>query len=372
MVSDAGSIHTKRWVSSLVAKGVDVALFSITPVSDDFYEKTSCRCYSMDLFDYKGKTFGAVRGLLGHFDAVRFLKRVISLEKPDILHAHYATSYALVAALTGFHPFIVSVWGSDVYEFPYKSRTNAFAVRYILSRADKVLSTSSRMAVQTSLFYDGDIEITPFGVDTDLFCRAKKTPSAVSGKSSDDTFVFGTVKTLSGKYGIDILLRAFARLQEMLSGDERRTRLEISGKGKDREKLESMAAELGIADKVVFRGFVPHEMLPEVFSRLDVAVFLSREESFGVAAVEAMSCSCPVVVSDADGFTEVVENGVSGLIVPREDYDAAARAMLRLMNDSKLRENLGNNARLRVEKYYRWEDNVMTMKNIYEKVIRES
>ena len=175
LVSDAGSIHTRRWASSLEDAGLDMVLFSITPADEDWYCRKGIKIYVFDLFGYKkkknsfNKKKNLVASLTAHAGAVRALRTVIRKEKPDILHAHYATSYGLVAALSGFHPFVVSVWGSDIYEFPRQSAVNRMAVKYILGRADRVLSTSCAMAAETARYCRGDIGITPFGVDTDIF-----------------------------------------------------------------------------------------------------------------------------------------------------------------------------------------------------------
>ena len=253
MVSDAGSIHTERWTAALKDAGVDVVLFSITPVPDGFYEKKSIKVYFFDLFGYKKKKNPAVFSrFFSHSRAVSYLKKVISSEKPDILHAHYATSYGLVAALSGFHPFIQSFWGSDVYEFPKLSRLNRLALGYILKKADRVLSTSRAMAAEIGKYYKGSVGITPFGVDTDVFCPAIRVPCGQTGESGS-RIVFGTVKTLSYRYGMDILIRAFARMRRELpgrwtgKGEVPQTELVIAGKGPDADKLKRMAEMRALA-----------------------------------------------------------------------------------------------------------------------------
>ena len=145
MVADARSIHTRRWAVSLSQRGVDVVLFSLYPTTDCFFENHIIPYYEYDLFRYK-KINGIRRlnGLIGmHCDAVRRLRKIITDEHPDIVHAHYATSIGLVAALSCFHPFLISVWGSDVYEFPFQSLVNRFSLKYIFRKADRILSTSN-------------------------------------------------------------------------------------------------------------------------------------------------------------------------------------------------------------------------------------
>lgn len=363
IVSDARSIHTKRWASSLKDEGIEIVLYTINPPSDDFFEKKGIKLYCYDLFAYKEKRgiISGIDGAIAHFNALHYLKRAIRIEKPDILHAHYATSYGFLAALTGFRPFIISVWGSDVYEFPYKSALNRKVVELTLRRADRILSTSENMAEQTRKFCNRDIGITPFGVDTSVF---KPQGERDYGKKE---IVFGTVKTLSKKYGIDILIKAFAIVVSKM--EDLNCRLEIVGKGEDRNYLEQLCEDFELSDRITFRGEITHDKLPETYAGFDIALFLSREESFGVSAVEAMACGCPVITSDADGFREVVESGTTGIIVPKNNPEAAAEAMIRLAKDPALRKRYGISARERVERMYEWKENVKRMVEEYRNIL---
>lgn len=360
MTADARSVHTRRWAVSLQAGGVDIVLYSLYPPHDNFFEEHGIRLYVFDLFTYKQlKGIWSVISMISkHREAVRYLRSVIDSESPDILHAHYATSFGLIAALSGFHPFIISVWGSDVYEFPNKSFLNRQSVKFIMRRADRILSTSHIMACRTALYTSKPISVTPFGVDTSLFRK-------LSVNRAGD-FVVGNVKTLSPKYGIDVLIRAFKIVRER--NPRLRMSLVIVGDGPCRKEYEDLAAGLGISGDVKFIGKVRNDLLPEYYNSFSVAVSLSDSESFGVVAVEAMACECPVVVSDADGFTEVVEDGVTGFIVPRRNPEAAAAAIQKFIDNPRLREKIGAAGRARVSGLYDWKDNVALMIDIYSEV----
>lgn len=361
MVSDARSVHTRRWSLSLVERGIDLVLFSINPAGDDFYERHGIRCRTFDMFAYKRNGGGAFAAMCSHMRAGLELRRMLKEEKPDILHAHYATSYGFLASLSGFHPFVLSVWGSDIYEFPRKSVLNRLSVKFMLRRADRVLSTSRVMAEEASGYFKGDIGITPFGVDTALFRRK----SEYSRSTGERRFVFGTVKTLSPKYGIDLLIKAYSMMRRHMP--ELYSLLVIAGDGPSCGELKKLAEECGFADEIRFMGHVDNGRLPEVYSSFDVAVFLSREESFGVAAVEAMSCGCPVIVSAAPGLVEVTGNGEAGVVVPCEDAEAAADAMCRLVSDPPMRKKLSEAGRSRVESLYDWDSDVSLMIGEYVK-----
>lgn len=363
MVADARSIHTRRWAVSLSHRGVDVVLFSLYPTTDCFFENHIIPYYEYDLFRYK--KLNGIRRLNGlivmHCDAVRRLRKIITDEHPDIVHAHYATSIGLVAALSCFHPFLISVWGSDVYEFPFQSLVNRFSLKYIFRKADRILSTSNVMSRQVSRFTSKKVLITPFGVDTELFRQLSST-------DCDRGFVVGNVKTLSPKYGIDVLIRAFKIVHDSNPGIS--TRLVIVGDGPCREEYEQLAVSLEIGDSVSFAGCIDNSILPRFYNSFSVAVSLSRQESFGVVAVESMSCGCPVVVSDADGFKEVVQDGVTGFVVRRDDPQAAAAAIQRFIDNPSLRTIMGTSGRARVKSMYDWNDNVSTMLDIYRDVLR--
>lgn len=354
ILSAAESVHTKRWCAALVEKGIQLSLFCFDQIlSKDFYNSLGVKVYSCGI-KHLGQ-YSKSKYIL----SLRYLKKVISQESPDIVHAHYASSYGFLGALCGFHPFIISVWGSDVYDFPNQSWLFKRMLKYSLSKADRVLSTSHVMAKETKKYTDKLIDITPFGVDINLF-----KPLNVTKK---DKFIVGNVKTLAPKYGIDILIRAFNVI--LRSNPNQKMILRIIGDGPCRKQYENLVQDLGITENVEFLGKVPNSELPSYYNSFSVSVSVSNSESFGVVAVEAMACCCPVVTSDADGFTEVVENGITGYIVPKRDVLATAEAIQKFIDDPSLKETMGNAGRMRVKKLYDWNKNVDTMVNIYHNVV---
>lgn len=295
-----------------------------------------------------------------YFKAIRLLRQQVHRFKPDFLHAHYACSFGLIGALAGFHPYVLSVWGSDVYNYPRQGSIYRHLLTFTLKKSDYILSTSHCMARETNKYTPKPICVTPFGVDMLRFA-----PMSVADKPA--AFVVGNVKTLKHCYGIDTLIRAFAIVHHHHPKTD--MRLLIAGTGPDKEQLETLCNTLGIRHLVDFLGYIPNAELPKLYAKFDVSVSLSREESFGVVAVEAMSCGCPVVTSDAEGFCEVVNNGVTGYIVPKDNPEAAAEAIVRLIDNPQIRASMATAARQRVAELYDWERNVDTMMAIYQRVI---
>ncbi len=272
--------------------------------------------------------------------------------------------------MSGFRPYVVSVWGSDVYDFPANSRLNRQLVAANLSAADWVCSTSEIMAKQTASLCPGIeyISVTPFGIDVNAF---QPKPESKDPK----VITIGTVKTLAPKYGIDILIRAFARVREQLARTDSehagRLRLLIVGAGPQRLPLETLAGELNVAGVTTFAGGVPHAEVADYLHRLDVYVAVSRFESFGVAALEASACGLPVVVSNVGGLPEVVVDEETGFVVERESVLATTAAIARLLDAPALRARMGEAGRNHVLAHYDWEKSVDRMEEVYARVLAE-
>lgn len=359
-MTNQGSIHAVRWANALVERGHEIHLVTCHEAGGALFSEVS-----VHKLGYKPP--------FCYYLARKNLRRLLREIKPDLLHAHFASGYGTLGRLACYHPYILSVWGSDVYDFPHRNRWNMHTLRKNLEAADKICSTSQAMANHTnSLGAEiAGICITPFGIDAKQF-----TPERA--KENDAWITVGTVKTLTDRYGIDVLIKAFAKARQLVAENDealsRKMRLRIVGGGDKRSEYENLATTLGIGDSTTFIGAVSHDKVPSELHELDIYVALSRSESFGVAVLEASATGLPVVVSDVGGLPEVVEENETGLIVKTEDIEAAADAINKLVLDPQLRERLGKAGRELVMKKYEWQSNVTQMESIYSEVLaaRES
>jgi glycosyltransferase involved in cell wall biosynthesis len=364
LLSNANSIHTKRWVTSLAQRDIEICLFSLEKNNDHEYLKFS----NIIIVDGKFQNNLSKEGGISKITLVQYLPKLlqtIKMFKPDIVHAHYATSYGLLGALSCFKPFILSVWGSDVYDFPKISFVHKLMFQFNLHRADKILSTSHIMALETKKYTNKQISITPFGIDLSKFAK-----NQIDNGFSSDTIVVGTVKTLSSTYGIDYLIRAFKIVKE--NNPQLLLKLMIVGDGEDKVELKSLCVTLDIFEDVVFVGEINNNLVPNYLNRMDVYVALSISESFGVAIIEASACEKPVVVSNVGGLPEVVDNNKTGFVVESKNPLDAANAIEKLILDKDLRVEMGKSGRKRVRELYNWEDNVSLVVDIYSKFINKN
>ena len=353
LLSAAKSIHTIRWANALAERGHIVALYSM------LQHKSLEGVYLPQIeIHYIKSEFG-----LGYWLGSGQLKKMLAVFKPDILNAHYATGYGTLARKSKFRPLLLSVWGSDVYDFPYFSFIHSAIIKKNLESATCIASTSKAMAEQVKRIYNKGktIYITPFGVDCDNFKKLSNPPQ--------DALTIGIVKALEPKYGVEYLLRAFKILKSRLEKEDKTpingVRLEIYGSGSQLKMLKNLSEELEISECTHFRGSIPNSEVPSAINGMNIfcAPSTLNSESFGVAAVEAMACETPVIVSDADGLNEVTINDITGFVVPKCDYMVLADKLYLLACNPQLCEKMGKSGRQNVLEKYDWKNNVVTMEN---------
>jgi glycosyltransferase involved in cell wall biosynthesis len=345
--SDERSIHTRRWVEGLRRLGIGVDL--ITLIKDP-------------LHDIGGISL-ETKSKLSYFTKIGKLRSIVKSLRPQIFHAHHASSFGFLASFIRHPAKILSVWGYDVITFPYKNIINRSIINRALSPDIFITATSEclREAVLKLKPSMVNIEVIPFGADMDLFKYMERKPS--------HEVVIGIAKSLRPKYGVDILIRAFASLVTK----HKNIRLKIAGKGLYAQEYKNMVKNLGIENSVDFLGFVDHSELPRLFSELDIFVMPSTvdDESFGVAAIEASATGLPVVASNVGGIPEVVVDNVTGYLVEKKNVERLAEAIEILIHDPRLRLEMGKAGREFVEREYVWKDNLAAMKNLYEKILGE-
>ena len=238
--------------------------------------------------------------------------------------------------------------------------------RHLLRRAGRVIAVSQ--AVAESLRGNGVIEsskitVVPNGIDTDRFAR----PAAAAGaRGGDSPVLVGTVGHLSLIKGQDVFVRAAALISARRPG----VHFVVIGEDKSprmgyRKFLEGLVAELGLSGCVRMSGW--QDDIPGVLSSLTLFVSAARSEPFGLSIVEAMAAGLPVVAAASEGASEIIEDGLSGKLVPVGDPESLAEAIDNLLEDPLERSRLGRNALLAARQRY----SLARMASDTERVYRE-
>lgn len=337
-VAPANNYHTKKWANWFHKQGheVHVVSFVFDEIDDVIihYIDTGANADSSDVSKLK---------YLLH---AKTLKKIIKDINPDIVNVHYATSYGTVAALSGIKPYVLSVWGMDIYDFPKKSILHKMMLQFSLKRATLLFSTSKAMAQEGKKYTHKPFEITPFGVDMELFNPDKRTRSEY-----DNRLVLGTIKGLSDKYGISYILKAVKSIEDVVNIP---IELRIAGKGPQEEEYKALAKELQIETITKWLGFISQEDAAKEWANMDIALIPStlESESFGVSAVEAQACGTAVIISDIPGLMETTIPGETSVTVKRMNSDSLAKAIVELCNNPELRKQMSLAGRAFVEREF--------------------
>ena len=346
-IAPADSLHTVKWCKWFINHGHEIHIISFTneKIEGAFMHSINA------VVDTRGTDFDKIK----YLKYARKIRHIVDKINPDIISVHYATSYGTTVALSGLRGYTLSIWGSDVYSFPNKSFFHKALLKFSLSRAEYIFSTSKAMAEEAKKYTKKNIEITPFGVDMKLFSPDRRIRDCNRTEIPKE-FVVGTVKTLTPKYGIDYLIKAVANIHRECPYIP--IRLHIAGCGPYEEEYRELARQLDIDSITTWLGYILQDQAATEWANMDVGVIVSTDdsESFGVSAVEAQACGIPVIISDIPGLMESTYPGVTSLVVPRKDEIALTKAIIQLYENPLLRNEMGMAGRKYVKENYEIDD----------------
>ncbi len=252
----------------------------------------------------------------------------------------------------------------------------------IMGFADRLVAATPVEKAHMTWLYGADpskIEVIPCGVDLSLFSPLPQTAARnhlksdvkLAGRKRMVLFV-GRLEPLKG---IDTLIRAMA----LLAQDYRPENLGLAIVGghakddpgpenKELERLRRLRAELGVTELVTFLGARSQETLPYYYSAADVVVMPSHYESFGMVALEAMACGTPVIASKVGGLASIVQDGVTGFLVPHDDPTALAHKIGLILKNEALRQKLGQAAAQGAQRYS-WTTVATQIVELYHQVV---
>ena len=258
------------------------------------------------------------------------LPKLLARERPDITHLQFPYPVGEVSHwLRGRHHRTVISYQSDVVRQRAIGAVYRPLMRWGLRRADSLLATSPNYVVSSpELVRLADkCLVIPIGIDVDRFAAPPRT------RHTRPTLLF--VGRHRYYKGLDDLLRAMPDINGELI---------VAGDGPMRSAWEKLAAELELGDKVRFIGVVPDEDLPALYRCADVFVLpaSARSEAYGIVLVEAMAAGLPCITTElGTGTSYVVQDGITGVVVPARTPAALADAANRLLADESLRNRMG-------------------------------
>ncbi len=293
------------------------------------------------------------------FRPIFSLRRLIRRERYDIVHFHTKRAHALSFWLRRIHPGVRYV---VTRRMDYPVKRNWYNDYLYNRRVDGVVAISRKIV---DLLVAGSvrrekIRLVHSGIDPARFQRpqgARATPGLA---------VIGTAAVLEERKGHRFLLEAAALLKQQ----GRRLKYRFAGEGGQRQRLQQIVLELGLQEEVDFAGFVSD--IPSFLSAIDIFVLPSLYEGLGVAVLEAMAAGKPVVVSRVGGLPDLVDDAVTGLLVPPKDSRALAEAIARVISQEGLAQQMGERGRKRVLQHFTMEQMAKNNEDYYYELLQRA
>ena len=264
----------------------------------------------------------------------------------DLIHAHgYKADIFAALAWRADRPALVSTCHTW-YDNDLAVRLYGAADRFVLRRFDQVVAVSDEVRARLLAAHvaPSRIRLIRNGVNMQTFAAAKIQRQTT--RTTNEPLRIGLVGRLAQEKGIDVLIRAAA----IVIRQSPNVVFRVAGDGPDRASLEDLIRQTGIQDRVHLLGRQPD--MPGFYATTDILVSSSRQEGLPVALLEGMASALPVVATRVGAVPEVIVDGESGLLVPPDQPEALASAILRLLNDPDLRLQFAAAAQNRIAREF--------------------
>lgn len=341
-IADANSIHTHRWLAPFTEQAHggqqahQVTVLSYRPVDNPPPNATV-----IDLTE------------LSNVPKLRFvhwgwwIHRYLKECKPDILHAHQIQAAGWLGAMSGYHPFIVSAWGSDILVEPHHSRLRRLLVKFVLNRADW-LTVPSRLMCDVALdlsFPEERLRLIPWGVETHVYQPTPNDQRETRTRFGVDLAapVILCPRGISAIYNHDILLDAVADIAEQIATVQV-IFLHYNVNIDYHDALLQQIEDRGLAERV--HWLPPQETgleMARLYRIADIVVSIPSSDGYGFTVYEAMASGIPTIVSDLPLFQDELENDLHTLKVPVRNRVATVRTLLQLLTDNRTQRTLREN-----------------------------
>lgn len=355
-------VHTYRWLKYFVEKGHEVHLITATKTSSNVIDNVEI---------HELRRFGPPIRILNYLINSVWLmfqfRRLIRNLKPDIIHAHYIDDQKLLGAFSGFHPFVVTAWGSDILLAPKESKISRWIVKYVLKKADLITCDAEhiREALRQLEADPGKIHRILFGVDTQKFKPGPKNKRLEEELEIVDSPVIISLRHLNPLYNIETLISAMSLVLKEVP----QAKLLLLGTGSQETMLKELSNSLGISDSVRFVGLVPEDDVPEYLASADICVSTALSDGGPGGIIEAMACELPVITTDFGENRKWVEDGINGFIIPPSNPDILASKIIHLLQNPAEMRKFGQINRQIIMERNNWEKEMGKVAKLYKKLI---
>jgi L-malate glycosyltransferase len=329
-----GSTHTQRWVGHFAQTGHEVHLINLGPQPARKFDWPGPEHHNLPAPPMA--PIPGLRGVLMLAARRRALIALVRQIQPDVLHAQSVADPGWFAALSGFHPLVLTAWGSDVLLGLHRGpRLHRWLTRNALRHADLLTADARSVldAARPHLRPGARVELIRFGVDTRAFSPGidavwRERLALGTGP------VLLSIRQCHPLYNIDTIIRAFARVHGEIPNA--RLLVKLVSQNADDPYLAEMRAlvdELALVDAIVYVQQVSYADIPGLYRTAAVVLSVPSSDGLPVSVLEAMACGTPVIAGDLPALRELTDDGADLSLVPVREIEALSQAILALLTD---------------------------------------
>jgi glycosyltransferase involved in cell wall biosynthesis len=323
LLGDANSVHVQRWATEMLARGCRVSVITARPAA---------------VLAAEQRSIAPVSTSVDWLFRISQTRRHLEMLAPDIVHAHYITSYGYLAARCARHPLVMTAWGSDILLTPRQSRLKRWLTKWSLRQADLITGDSMDLIAEIAAYRPAaKVRQVHWGVDMSRF-----RPSDWAAKPAFDVV---SLRSWEPNYNIDVIVEAFALFCR--HSPHNGAHLHLLGGGSGEAALRAQLRELDIESKTTLHGRVDDAAMAAMLSACKVSISVPDSDATSVSVLESMASGLSVVASDLPANRQWLE-GDDGVLVRAGDAAALARVLERLSLDDECAKDVGrrNHARM--------------------------
>ena len=369
-LADAGSIHTQRWVKYFADNGHEVHLISFRSFGDSNIENV--KLHLLKRLHPQIRFISFPTNLF--FEMIQ-VRKLIKKIKPDIVHAHYVTDYGFRGALTGFHPFVVSAWGSDVLRAPKESKMSKYTVLYTLKKADVITTTAEFMGSYLSNEFKvpkSKIIRIPWGIYLKIFNNDYK--EEVKGakedfKIGDDSPIILSNRHMAPQYEIQCIIDSIPYVTKKYPNA---IFVFIRGYGSMgfENEMKVRAKKLGVINNTRFISrLMPPKEMAVFLNASDMFISIPKTDQFGSSIMEGMACGAIPIVSTIKVYKQYLEDEKNAFFVNPESPEEIAEKIIYCIEHPELKEKILKMNRKIIEEKEDWNKNAKKMEELYENLV---
>lgn len=374
--SDGLNVHDYRFLAKLAQSEHDVILvtYRASGVPASITSLPGLRILRRPLFRFnvdwdtldKGNSLiGVLSRRVGLLRAILDFRAKIHVLRPDVIHAGMVQTSGLMTALSGFRPFLLMPWGSDILVAPRRSPWHWLATQYVVRRAQMIscdCEAVKQVIVRLTGYPHEKIHVIPWGIDLHLFRPRPISNGLRSTLGWEGKKILIMTRNFEHVYGHRYFLTSLPEVIRAVPD----TRVVLVGYGSLESQLRLQVERLGLTDHIYFAGKIENERLPEYLNEADIYISTSLSDGTSLSLLEAIACALPVVVTDVPANLEWIQDGENGFIVPRRDSSTLAQRLIQMLHHVVLRQEMRECNLVLARERADWDRNFGRIEELYE------